>query len=531
MLKNKLNMLFSPLARTGSFWTFKSQFKSEAVNQIKSKLSKNSKEKDKRIIEIMLNFILGDSLNIILGDSNSVEDLCVYWNLKIFDPGMVVWFPKEEVNNNEFIDLLLKNTITLKGEKSWGDLQNINIFSYTSSEKLINDLKKNFQRTCKTIIGNRFSIIINEPETISYNGIKFTLKDYMYDVLFNEGKGHVIPSYPDFLGQIFTGNSLITNIDIQSYPVPRLKELLPLICPERDTIDGQNRTRLASTGIRRIFDQNLIQLKEPDNFEIVKAVFKDKELDIALSDKGHIANRVISLLGGLEKCDILIDNEVIKLIRGMIDKQGTPVIKSLNEVKAFFKKDKEKNLEKLLKFKILFRGYNIKCKDCATDNWLSINDVKETISCSGCLNEISLPIHSEVIYKLNSLVIHSFNQGALTHINNIVKIRKANNFKFYVLGLKIHSLNRELDMVLITDDGIIIGECKNNAGELKTQEYDGIMHIGELIKAKKIVFGSLFNKFSKAIKLKNDSEVIFIEESVSDKDLSGVMVKITAERI
>jgi ribosomal protein S27E len=415
----------------------------------------------------------------------------------------------------------------LKGEKTFGDWQNINIFSYSSSVALINDFKKNIQRTCKTMSKNRFSIIINEPETISFNGIQFTLKDYMYDVLFTEGKGHVIPSYPDFLGQFFTGvnNSLITNIGSPSYLIPRLKELLPLICTEALRINGRDSTRLASTGIRRTLDQNLIELKEPDNFEIVKAVFKDKELDISLSDKGHIANKVISLLGGLEKCDILTDNEVIKLIRGMIDKEGNPVIKPLNEVKAFFKKDKEKNVENLLKFKILFRGYNIKCKDCGTNNWVSINDAKETISCSGCLNEISLPINSEVIYKLNSLVIHSFNQGALTHINNIVRIRKA-NFKFYVPGLKILSLDRELDMVLITDDGIIIGECKNNAKELKTQEYDSIMHIGELIKAKKVVFGSLFNKFSKAIKGKNDSEVIFIEEGVSDKDLSGVRVQV-----
>jgi len=98
MLKNKLNMLFSPLATAGSFWTLKSQFKSEAVNQIKAKLSKNSKEKTNPFTEFMLNFILGDSLNIILGDSHSVEDLCVYWNLKILCKRMVVWFPKEEVN-------------------------------------------------------------------------------------------------------------------------------------------------------------------------------------------------------------------------------------------------------------------------------------------------------------------------------------------------------------------------------------------------------------------------------------------------
>lgn len=225
MLKNKLNLLFSPLAMTRSFWTLKSQFKSEAVNQIKSKLSKNSKEKTDRFTKFMLNFILGDSLNIILGDSHSVEDLCVYWNLKIFDTGMVVWFPKEEVNNNEFIDLLLKNTITLKGEKTFGDWQNINIFSYSSSGALINDFKKNIQRTCKNMIKNRFSIIINEPETISFNGIQFTLKDYMYDVLFTEGKGHVIPSYPDFLGQFFTGNSLITNIGIPRYPIPSVSAI------------------------------------------------------------------------------------------------------------------------------------------------------------------------------------------------------------------------------------------------------------------------------------------------------------------
>ena len=518
LTNNSFKNVFSPLISSQPFWTSKSQFKSDSIKKIRNQFLK----KDENMADLLLSLILGDSINIVLGDSSQVEDLSLYWNLRIlYRDENLIWFPKSEVKNKELVNSFLKSSdIISKDKGSINDWQNLSIFSYSSTETEINQFKKILENSCKSLIKNKFSIIINDHETISYHGIKFSLKEYMYDIFFENGRGHIIPWHPDFLeGRNL--NSLVTNISLHKLQLPKIKALLPLVIDDPPFINKNIESRLSSTGIRKILDNNMIYLKEPDSFEVIKNILKESDIDISISDKGYIANKLITLLGGLENCIILDDEEVINLIRNMVakkDKQS--LVKNLDEIKKYFKKNSEQQIEKLLKKKILFRGYNLKCKDCNSIDWISIDNLSEDICCSGCLNKLVLPLNPEMKYKLNSLVVYSFMQGALTHVKSLLSIKKFNfSLNFYIPGIMMKApLNRELDLIIVDDEGLSIGECKNNATELKSQEYDSIKHIAEKINAKKVFFGSLFNEFSKSIKSKKDERVIFIDKRSSFKN-------------
>jgi hypothetical protein len=512
--------IFSPKIKSASFWTPDAKYKSPNIQQIKKKLLK--KDEDSRFGDFVLGLTLGDTFNVIFGDAKSVEDISLFWNLRVFcRSNNVVWFPKEELKNKDLINNLLKNQDFTKKKATIKDWQVLSIFSYSSTTSNLNKFSKQVNLLCKSLIKNRFSVLLNEQETISYQGIKLELNNYMYDIIFEDKEGHIIPRNIDFLDHFFNFYSLINNIDLHRFNLPKKKELLPLVVDDKSPFRKNLDSRISNTGIRKLYDENIIHIKEPDSFEVIKTLLKTKGIDIKISDKGHIANKLIFLLGGLNNCNVLLDPEIIFLIRNMVNKKNEPVIENLNNIKKFFKKNTDK-IKKLLELGILFRGYNLKCKDCNTLNWISIDKLSEKIHCDGCLSKMNLPVNIELSYKLNSLVVHSLNQGALTHIITLLKMKSRSNI--YIPGVILEGpFNRELDLIIVNNEGFIISECKNNAKDLKNAEYDSIKHIAEKINAK-VCFGSLYNDFSKSIKSK-DNDVIFID--TKNKSSSKRQIKIT----
>jgi hypothetical protein len=62
-------------------------------------------------------------------------------------------------------------------------------------------------------------------------------------------------------------------------------------------------------------------------------------------------------------------------------------------------------LSELTKRKLFLQGAEIRCKHCLTSLWYHVDDLRSTVTCRGCRNDIDLPAEIPLSYFLNELVV------------------------------------------------------------------------------------------------------------------------------
>ena len=138
----------------------------------------------------------------------------------------------------------------------------------------------------------------------------------------------------------------------------------------------------------------------------------------------------------------------------------------------------KKTVKELCDYRVFLKGFNLKCKKCSSLFWYHINEVKETISCKGCLEDFQFPVEPKFAYKLNDLIKNNIFQpsglglrdGNLTVIRTLVRMHRRTQQSFYYSPqLNLYSSHHsnhpcaEIDVVCLSEGQLIIGEAKHKS--------------------------------------------------------------------
>ena len=255
--------------------------------------------------------------------------------------------------------------------------------------------------------------------------------------------------------------------------------------------------------------QSLINIYIPDDWTKLKLFFEEKGYVIKPSKLTQYANSVIDLIGGIKNLDIFRSNEVIKLLEILslksshkvaqkISKQlnlvkikedeilkvfydleiapelkGIP--KSFTELKGDerFKENRDKLLEilnKLSQFQIIKRGFYLECSKCGTYEWYPLGEANENLICPGCSNKFLMPVkenNDEIKwrFRLNSLINRCVDQDLFVSLIAVAKLIKNKKSYSHYFGLEIYKQDKlltDIDLIFISDQKIIVGECKRS---------------------------------------------------------------------
>lgn len=147
-------------------------------------------------------------------------------------------------------------------------------------------------------------------------------------------------------------------------------------------------------------------------------------------------------------------------------------------------------------YRVFLKGFNLKCKHCSSQFWYHINEVKETISCKGCLEDFQFPVEPKFAYKLNDLIKNNIYQssglrdGNLTVIRTLVSMHRRSHQSFYYSPQLIFYDNHhsndpcaELDIACLSEGQLIIGEAKHDSKAFSADSNKTLLSLAEVAKA------------------------------------------------
>ncbi|HEY8659684.1 MAG TPA: hypothetical protein VIL78_11640 [Hanamia sp.] len=153
-------------------------------------------------------------------------------------------------------------------------------------------------------------------------------------------------------------------------------------------------------------------------------------------------------------------------------------------------------MKELCEYRVLLKGFNLKCRHCSSQFWYHINEVKETISCKGCLEDFQFPVEPKFAYKLNDLIKNNIYQssglrdGNLTVIRTLVSMHRRSHQSFYYSPqlnfYDNHHSNdpcAELDIACLSEGQFIIGEAKHDSKAFSADSNKTLHSLAEVAKA------------------------------------------------
>ncbi len=204
--------------------------------------------------------------------------------------------------------------------------------------------------------------------------------------------------------------------------------------------------------------------------------------------------------------DSILIEEVMSKCRTMLEKKG--IVQLDENGKLAGKKEEtfmyEENLElglkntlkELCEYRVFLKGFNLKCTKCSSQFWYHINEVKETVSCKGCLDDFLFPIEPRFAYKLNDLIKNNIfksdgsRDGNLTVIRTLVSINNRSHQSFcYSPQLELYDSYHtnapccDLDIICLSDGNLIVGEAKHNSKEFSGNSNKALKSLVEIAKA------------------------------------------------
>lgn len=288
--------------------------------------------------------------------------------------------------------------------------------------------------------------------------------------------------------------------------------------------------RISSTGLTIIqgtgIEEKFVPVRVLDPIRAIKYIVSDRGFDARESSNGKMATRFLSLLQDFYELHTLSGEDVVDLLKKsnpLVRKEGKTV-KKPDEVAAvnwgrmqeFLNISDEPYLTQEFAGKIvswmvsrdlLKLGVKVKCENCYNEQWIPVDQIREKMHCSACFSELSMPLggfhHLEWKYLLNLLLGRAIDQGFLTPLLTIYYLNYENwqseeKMTYFSPGVDIFRNGdhvAELDLFVVSEGEIIIGECKIGH-DVSEEEIDKLISVGEDIGADVILFSTL-SEFSK----------------------------------
>ncbi len=395
-------------------------------------------------------------------DRPSAEDFCWHWALRAQrrspNGGLPLWLPKVAVERN-------------KGQIA--GLFYRGVKGYVLSKSVpVEELRK------------LASELGEDVEAVTSDLDRFYYKDFVvgeegrHEVFFSDGKARVPPPKADVikycclkpLGDRYhrsgTPQHYYVDIEVSEYTLPRLRTVVWA----NEVGVPADRFRVSRTGLsfrRQGFSHEgeHIQLSLPNEWEMLQTYADRAGYTAKLSDKGRMAQRVVDLVGGMDRAWVLSGESVFRLLDRLAELEQRKQIrayvgKTLAELASPQGADEQaiedlvariasqigsdthervhlsyEQMRQILGFKsqkvalgfvgwlsqrrLLFRGTQLECPRCGTKQWLFVDDLGLTMRCVGCQQTVDAPLNVATThweYRANTLYAKSHDQGVLPHL-------------------------------------------------------------------------------------------------------------------
>ncbi|HMK16619.1 MAG TPA: hypothetical protein VK492_00345 [Chitinophagaceae bacterium] len=164
------------------------------------------------------------------------------------------------------------------------------------------------------------------------------------------------------------------------------------------------------------------------------------------------------------------------------------------------------NLNYLIQKGGLFIGMKVKCERCGSNKWYSLTELRDKFPCKGCSNEIIPNLKSKIYYKLSDTIVNNLlsdttgdgkeYDGNYVVLQTIIHLKEealAGNSFVWSPSLDFSRRNgqsilkTDLDIVVIQNGKLIIGEAKCKVSEFTRKVIDSLVWAGDNLLPDKII--------------------------------------------
>lgn len=248
--------------------------------------------------------------------------------------------------------------------------------------------------------------------------------------------------------------------------------------------------------------------------EIFEALASDRDIKVAVSDKGHFQAEAALLFGGAEGLlGAMSDTATRTLLRAWVGDRSPGLSAGRRNfltysdcAEVLLGHDRVSSLiQDLAQRKVLRRGLVQRCVRCRALRWYALEKVNDTFACERCLTHNQLspegipggPDSAELSFGLHEVVYQFLSHDGDIPQLALQKLREQSS-KFSVApeaSFTQGNKTTELDILALVDGRIVVGEAKKTAKLDRTAANEVAMikrvrNIAEALTAHQIVFAS-----------------------------------------
>ncbi|MEB3279004.1 MAG: hypothetical protein VKK42_08820 [Lyngbya sp.] len=450
-----------------------------------------------------------ETLCLFLDDGQDIGITTVFWNCRWIFPQNKIFLPKKEFLENleENITLITEFMPHLRAIFVTTPIERENAVSLQKSLDSMFTKKMNKKILVKVIYkdfkfdwlpGNLSSKTTSFTRIIASNGcVRFeplipeghenTDFKFAYDaeVRFKSGRRFFYP-------YSLAGSRLLTNELWRIEYAENNKDNLAHIWLQKDLLVRS--TSKGITGTALPGKESCFYI-HPDHLVIIHQL-KDMGFKIKLNKHTLYAQGLVKRLNGIEKVVELISDggtDIISALSSNKENHGIDrgkilsfLIKERDMSQEEAKRIIENKLKSLLSSNLIYRGYILQCPNCNLKNWLHLRELQEFVECKGCAESFQIPIGESsqkdgltFSYKLNELAHQLIDNGGLAVLTTASSLMRVlyPTTGFLLFGGDICEINSktnfaEIDLFYLTEEGLIISECKSIFGKKDQRELE-----------------------------------------------------------
>lgn len=427
-----------------------------------------------------------EGLNVVLAGNNFVQDLCLFWNLRLaqslFKKSIVLFLPFTLINGKNS----LKEFIEGVKLAPWAHSK-INIFSASVSSSRL----KHLHARLKTLFGSDAKInLVEDAIPVAYFhtvSIEETSETRIEENTFSFKS--LKPEFSD----LAKGGDWGVDIKFNTpYEYPSFAEINHFLCGSpKEYFYNFHR----GYWVRAAHEKFVHRANSKTNFltghlvsdeQAYKGFFQDKGFLLRVTEKHSYVEGFLRLL---QNPDILEDTNVINVL-WKLHKQEAYTYEGLC---AELKKGEDSGalVDDFVSKRVLIRGMEFRCGVCGLLRFYPFNTLDEEVQCPGCLSYLQPPSRAPIMFRLNELVARAVEQGsipvALTH-KFLKKLSSNQTLRLFGSEIVKDELKIDVDYMTTYQGALVLAECKDfKQGVLPKEKRNALQQLANLVKLAKRV--------------------------------------------
>lgn len=191
----------------------------------------------------------------------------------------------------------------------------------------------------------------------------------------------------------------------------------------------------------------------------------------------------------------------LRLTYNSIEKEHETYVQGLpGEEKQFYRRDLRSELSELTQSNVVFQGAELRCPNCLSSYWYSVEEMRKTIICRGCHTPFPLLAETEWSYQLNELVRAGIgDHGLLSVLRTLTRLFDgAHDCFFFTPSVEFLAYpnegepkaERELDLAWVKDGLFGVAEVKDTTKLFKQSDYENLAALAQKVKADVVVIAA-----------------------------------------